>query len=128
MRPVTDALNPDRVFDREKEFAEYKAKFKPEDIDIIQYNGQDVGRLRVVRSAESIYIGGLQILPDFQDMGIGSAINERLIEESNRTGIPIIGEVHHVNEKNMHIKRKFGFEEISRNDVQAVMKYTPESK
>ncbi|MBU0750050.1 GNAT family N-acetyltransferase [Patescibacteria group bacterium] len=125
MRPVTAALNPGREFNEEEEFAKYEEKFEPEKIKVIQYEGHDVGRLRVVRTPESIYIGGLQILPEFQGMGIGSAINQELIDESNRTGIPIISEVHHVNEKNLHIKEKFGFKEISRNETQVVMKYTP---
>lgn len=99
MRPVVETLNPAKIVDSDEEFKAYEAKFKPEEIDVVQYEGTDVGRLRVVRTAASIYIGGLQILPEFQDMNIGRTLLSELIEESNRSGIPITLEVHDVNTK-----------------------------
>ena len=125
MRPVVEILNPGKVFDRETEFVKYKDKFDPGKIEIIQYKSTDVGRLRVVRSAESIYIGGIQILPEFQGKGIGTALFAELIEESKKTNTPIVLEVHNVNELANTFYKKLGFAESGREENKIILKYVP---
>ncbi len=123
MKPIsTSKAEPG---DYNKEFAEYLKKFEPEKTQVIQFKGKDVGRLRIVRSNESIYIGGIQILPEFQNKGIGSAIIKDLINESNSTKIPVTLEVHHVNEKAISFYKKLGFTETGKTERQALMKYVP---
>lgn len=127
MRPVDIALNPDKVFDSEAEFETYQQKFIPEEIQIISYLNEDVGRLRVVRSLDSIYIGGIQILPEFQGKGIGSALFRDLIIESNKTGLPITLEVHDVNQNALEFYISLGFESVGHEGNKTHMKYVPAS-
>lgn len=128
MRPVVETLNPDKVFDEEKELAKYTAKFVPEEIEIIRFQDRDVGRLRVVRSPESIYVGGIQILPEFQGKSIGTAIFSDLIRESEESGLPIILEVHDVNEQALSFYRKLGFVDGEQVKDQTVMRYLPNKR
>jgi len=120
MRPVVEALGH-----KEKGLSEYKEKFEPEKIQIIQSSGKDIGRLRVVRSSESIYIGGIQILPEFQGQGIGTAILEELIKESNEQNIPIILEVHNVNTKARAFYERLGFTKTEVMGEKLILKYFP---
>lgn len=126
MEPVHEALHPGEEFNEEQEFEKYKNKFEPNKIQVIQYEGKDVGRLRVVRSSESIYIGGIQILPEFQGKGIGTALFTELIEESEQTGVPITLEVHDVNQSAINFYKKLGFKESGKEENKMVMKFTPE--
>ena len=126
MKDATSILRTE-PFDYEKEFAEYLSKFEPEKIQVIQFEGNDIGRLRIVRSPESIYIGGVQILPDFQSKGIGSAIFTDLINESESTGIPVTLEVHRVNKRAISFYEKLGFQETGNTEKQILMKYVPKS-
>lgn len=121
MKPTSSILRT--AHDYDKELAEYLTKFEPEKIQVIQFEGRDVGRLRIVRSPESIYVGGIQILPEFQGKGIGSAIFQDLIAESESTRIPITLEVHHVNEKATSFYKKLGFQETGKNEKQVLMEY-----
>ena len=123
MRPVVESLHPDQTFDTESEFKNYQEKYIPDEIDVIQLDGVDIGRLRIVRSAESIYIGGIQILPEFQNRGIGSAIVTDLIQESNSAGVPILLEVHEVNTKALNFYKKLGFVEVGREEGKLSMRY-----
>ncbi len=123
MSKVHKDLHPDQPINMEEEFMKYMDGFDAEKISVIEYKGKDVGRLRVVRSDESIYVGGLQILPEYQKMGIGNVIFKELMEESDRTGKPIITEIHHVNTININWKKKLGFKEIASNDKQVTMRY-----
>jgi GNAT superfamily N-acetyltransferase len=125
MRPVDTVLNPDKVFDKEAEFKKYQEKFVPEEIQIISFLNEDVGRLRVVRSEESIYVGGIQILPEFQGKGIGSALFNDLITESNQIGIPITLEVHDVNQSALGFYTKLGFINVGHEGNKTLMKYVP---
>lgn len=125
MRPVTDMSDSSKIKPEDVRFAEYREKFIPESIDVIQYNGVDVGRLRVVRSADSIYVGGIQILPEYQGRGIGTALFTELIQESNKTRVPIVLEVHDVNIQALSFYRNLGFEEGEKMRDQIVMRYLP---
>jgi len=125
MKPVVEALSPDKEFDNESELAAYKDKFNPEKVEVVQFEGKDVGRLRVVRSSESIYIGGVQILPAFQGNGIGGAIFKKLIEESKTTNIPIALEVHDVNKQAINFYIKLGFVSGEKVGNKIVMRYMP---
>ena len=125
MLPVTSALHPDRKVDGEEAFEEYKKKFKPDEIEVIQCAGQDVGRLRVVRSLESIYVGGIQILPEFQGRGIGTALFKALVEESKESKIPILLEVHDINARALSFYKKMGFVESGQTENKIVMRYEP---
>lgn len=123
MRPVVESLHPDQTFNTESEFKNYQEKYIPDEIDVIQLDGVDIGRLRIVRSAESIYIGGIQILPEFQNRGIGTVIVTDLIQESNSVGIPITLEVHEVNTKALNFYKKLGFVEVGREEGKLSMRY-----
>jgi N-acetylglutamate synthase-like GNAT family acetyltransferase len=127
MKPVVQILNPNKIFDQQEELKKYKEKFKPEEIDIIQYEGRDVGRLRVVRSEESIYVGGIQLLPQFQHKGIGTSVFSGLIQESEQSGLPITLEVHDVNKPAISFYEKLGFEKGQQVGNQTIMRYSPRS-
>jgi ribosomal protein S18 acetylase RimI-like enzyme len=128
MRPTIETLNPGKEFNQEEELAKYTDQFDPEKIEIIQYDGKDVGRLRVVRSQESIYVGGIQILPEFQGKGIGTRIFTDLMAESKQLDIPIVLEVHDVNEQAISFYKKLGFEEGEQVKDQTVMRYLPKDE
>lgn len=123
MSKVHEDLHPDQPIDRVEEFIKYMDGFEANRISVIEYKGKEVGRLRVVRSDESIYVGGLQILPEYQKLGIGSAIFKELMDESDRTGKPILTEIHHVNTININWKMKLGFKVVANNDKQVTMRY-----
>lgn len=128
MQPVDMALNPSKAFDREEEFKKYKEKFIPDEIQIITLEGRDVGRLRVVRGGDSIYVGGIQILPEFQGKGIGTALFQDLIEESEKTGRSITLEVHDVNIKAIDFYKSLGFISVGSELNKTHMEFTPNHK
>jgi GNAT superfamily N-acetyltransferase len=125
MESVDAALNPSRIFDRDEKLKQYRERFIPKEIQVISYDDEDVGRLRVVRSNESIYIGGIQILPEFQGKGIGTALFLDLIKESETTGLPIALEVHDVNESALRFYMNLGFLDVGHEGNKRLMKYLP---
>ncbi len=127
MRPVHERLNPGEVQDEDAARAKYESGFDPEKIQVIQFNGQDAGRLRVVRSPESIYVGGIQLLPEFQGKGIGTKIFTDLKQESDISGVPIVLEVHDVNEEARRFYASLGFAEGDKIPNKTILTYNPKS-
>ena len=90
-------------------FEEYKTTFKPEEIQVVEAEGISVGRLRVVRG-DDLYIGGMQLLPEYRGKGIGTAILGDLIKESEETKRQIRLEVFKNNPKAQSLYERVGFE------------------
>ena len=123
MLPVRRVDNPNFEPNLEEEFKEYAKKFIPEKIKVIQFEKTDVGRLRVVRTSSEIYIGGIQILPKYQNKGIGSAIFEDLVKESQALQIPVKLEVAKVNPRAKKFYESFGFVTVGEKGTDWIMTY-----
>ena len=107
------------------QFETYKNNFNPAEIQVVYFDSKPVGRLRVVRD-EEIYIGGMQILPEYRGQGIGTDLLQSLIEESEKTLKPIRLEVFHTNHVALELYKKVGFKVVEENDQQKVMLYQPD--
>ena len=123
MLPVRRVDNPNFEPNLEEEFKEYAKKFIPEKIKVILFEKTDVGRLRVVRTSNEIYIGGIQILPKYQNKGIGSAIFADLVKESQVLQIPIKLEVAKVNPRAKKFYESFGFVTVGEKGTDWIMTY-----
>jgi ribosomal protein S18 acetylase RimI-like enzyme len=53
---------------------------------VIEFRGERVGRLRVIRSLNGIELSGIQLLPRVQSRGIGTSIIEALKAEALSAG------------------------------------------
>lgn len=56
---------------------------------VIRSGSVRVGRLRVVRTTDRIFLAGIQILPNHQGQGIGTTVITRLLSEAARTKVPV---------------------------------------
>ena len=104
-------------------YEQYRNDFDNNKIQVIELEGVAVGRLRVVREGD-IYIGGFQILPEYRGQGIGTAILNSLVLESEQTGVPITLEVND-NTEALKLYEKIGFVITEENDTQKYMRYQP---
>lgn len=60
---------------------------------MIVSDGVDVGRIRLVTASDQIEIAGLQVLPMYQNHGIGTAVVRRIIEQAQTAGRSVVLEV-----------------------------------
>jgi GNAT superfamily N-acetyltransferase len=77
--------------------------------NVICLGDEGVGRLRVVRTPEKVFIGGIQVHPAFQGRGIGTAIITALLEEAGGKGIPVELRVHKTNGNAERLYTRLGF-------------------
>ena len=106
----TRLLLASKYYASEEERLEYfKQSFKPSQNQIIIYNNIEVGRLRVEKLLDHFHIGTLEILPEYQSKGIGSAIINLVIEDAQMINYPVYLEVHKVNIRAYQLYQKLGF-------------------
>lgn len=58
-------------------------------IAVVQVDGQDAGRLRVVRRDGLVEIAGLQLLPEHQSRGVGRTVVEAVAAQARADGLPV---------------------------------------
>lgn len=78
---------------------------------VIEFDGQRVGRLRVVRTSGQIEIAGLQVLPDFQNRGVGTAVIAALLLEGKTAALTVVLQVEKDNPNARRLYERLGFEQ-----------------
>lgn len=101
----------------------YQAHFDLGAMQVIQYNGWDVGMLWIQERAEEIYLAGLEILPQFQRRGIGTEVVRGLIERGRREGKPVALQVLKVNREARDLYQRLGFGVTGENDTHYIMSW-----
>lgn len=82
----------------------------------ICWDGQHVGRLRVVRVPEFIEIAGLQVHPDWQNRGIGTTVVTSILNEGSSTGRPVELDVAKDNPDARRLYERLGFGRIREDE------------
>jgi len=89
--------------------------FTPGRWQIITANGADAGMLDVERRPEEIYLGRIEILPDYQGRGIGSRLINALIDEAGQKDQDLVLEVLTVNHRAYALYQRLGLREVGRS-------------
>jgi ribosomal protein S18 acetylase RimI-like enzyme len=77
-----------RGWDDEAERADMRRHFQPGAEQIIVFDGQDIGRLAVTRHPDRIDLRHIELLPQYQRQGIGTAIIQALLREARQAHLP----------------------------------------
>jgi ribosomal protein S18 acetylase RimI-like enzyme len=94
-------------------------------LNVIEYDGYPVGRLRVVRTQRDITLAGIQLLPAYQNQQIGSTLIEQLKREAERKQIPLCISVEKDNPAAQRLYRRLGFRTIGQNEKEYHLEYRP---
>ncbi len=88
---------------------EYEARFPGAEYSVVLVDGRPAGRVWVGRDAEQIRLLDIALLPEFRGRGIGAALVRRLMDESERTGLPLRHMVFQLNEDALRFYERLGF-------------------
>ena len=107
------------------EFAQrqhYEATFSVKDFQIVQFDAEDVGVLSLLDLDTYTFLARIEILPDYQNRGLGSAILRWLIQDAKKHKKPIMLRVYK-NNPAQHLYRRLGWQVVSQDDIQLDMLY-----
>lgn len=87
----------------------FRRKFEPRRRRIIQVDGRDAGVLVVEWREDEIYLGLIELLPEFQGRGIGSAIVADLLAKARARQLPLALHVLKTNQPARRLYERLGF-------------------
>lgn len=89
---------------------------------VVQVDGVDAGRLRVVRRRDLVEIAGLQLLPAQQSQGVGRVVVERLVAQARSDRLPVELGVEKDNPRARSFWESCGFELVGEDGAEHRMR------
>lgn len=111
--------------------ADQRERFRREFIaaegwQVIVVAGEDAGRLVTERRGEDVYVANVQVRPDLQGRGIGTAVLRRIIGEAAREGLGVSLQVLRANRAARRLYERLGFAAVREDLTHAVMRRPPD--
>lgn len=105
----------------------YMEQFPRAAFDVIEKDGEPIGRLYVDRRDDEIRLIDIALLPEHRGGGFGGAIMRRILAEGAASEKLVRIHVEHDNPA-MRLYRRLGFEKIEEQGVYHLMEWTPGSR
>ncbi|WP_233157121.1 MULTISPECIES: GNAT family N-acetyltransferase [Amycolatopsis] len=113
-------------WDEREQRAYHDRGFAPGRWRIVTVDGADAGMLSVEHRPGSLYLGRIELLPEFQGRGVGSLLITDLIADADRHEVAVELDVLAVNTRARALYRRLGFREVRRHgdgDRKITMRY-----
>jgi ribosomal protein S18 acetylase RimI-like enzyme len=101
----------------------FKNKFSPEKLKIIVVNEKDIGVLSTFNNIDGLFIDLIEILPEYQCKGVGTAVLKDIINDAKHKKCIIKLQVLKVNPA-INFYERLGFVSISETNTHFIMEYS----
>jgi ribosomal protein S18 acetylase RimI-like enzyme len=106
--------------------SQYALTYKGALDQIVEFDGQSVGRLEVLESDQEIWLVDIALLPEFQNLGFGTELLEDLKEQASSANKPVRLHVFITN-PGIRLYERLGFERVSYDGAYIEMEFRPNS-
>lgn len=87
----------------------FDRKFDPKGRQIIQIDGKDAGVIAIEEREEAVFIALIEILPDYQNRGVGTNLLRHIIQTAHASNLPVTLHVLRVNAPARRLYERLGF-------------------
>lgn len=133
-RDDLDGIFPDEEQKRQLLLIQYKGQtltyanqFPDASHDVIELDGEPVGRLMVSRQRDAVQCVDISLRPEMRNIGIGTIVLRDLLAESTSRGLPCVLQVLKANPAR-HLYERLGFTIEGDDGMRFFMKWTPTAK
>jgi tryptophanase len=95
----------------------FAGKFEPRNRQIICVAGQDAGVVVVEKRAQELYLALIELLPQFQGQGVGTAVVRRLIDQAQDFALPLALHVLKSNGPARKLYERLGFQIVAEEEI-----------
>ena len=106
----------------------FRRKFDPSARQVIQVEGRDAGVVVVEQRPDEVYLSLIELLPEFQQRGIGTQIVNDIKATAHNAGLPVTLHVLRTNEQARRLYERLGFQVIGDEEVRLHMICEPEKE
>lgn len=103
----------------------YARHFRPSACQVIVLGGIDVGVLSTGRTDTELLLEDIQLLPDHQSWGIGTALVKALLTEAHGESKPVTLQVLKVNSRARRFYQRLGFVIVGESKTHDLMEAPP---
>ena len=103
----------------------YLEQFKSADFDMIELNGQPIGRFYIDRRRDEIRLIDITLLPEYRGAGLGKLMMQLLLDEAVDKMLPVRLHVEG-NNPARRLYDRLGFKPIADKGVYEMMEWRPE--
>lgn len=86
---MRESLERIRGWNEAQQDTYFRASFDPDQLQIVEMGGEDVGVLSVVRRADELYVRDIQVVGLHQGKGLGTALIQDIQTEALERGLPV---------------------------------------
>lgn len=112
-------------WDEEWQAADFESRFDPGRTSFIVTEGQRVGFLELEDRGFELYVGTLNILPAWQNQGVGSAVIRRVLSCAAGRGVPVSLQVLELNIGARRFYERLGLLVVATNPPHHQMRSNP---
>ena len=109
-------------WDDEFQTERFNKNFNPRFTQIVQYLEKDIGILIVEEELDTFQVDNIQILPEYQNRGIGSFLLIQIIKKARKIGKSVTLQVLKTNPDAKKLYERLGFEEVGGTEFHFQMK------
>jgi len=102
----------------------YHAQFPDAKYDILERNGEPIGRLYTALWPTELRILDIALLPQFRNMGIGTALIKAQMQKAGSAGLPLTLHVESFNPAR-RLYDRLGFKEVQVDGIYILMTWSP---
>ncbi len=95
-------------WDEARAATRFQERFHRSHYQIVEVGGRDVGAINRQKREDTIYISNIEITPEYQGRGVGTAVTNEIIAEARRVGLSVTLRVLKVNPAR-HLYERLGF-------------------
>lgn len=103
----------------------YRTQFAKARFDIIELNGERIGRIVVDRPGNELHIVDQAIVPHMRNKGLGTAMMRVLMDEAAGAGVPVRLTVASTNDPSLRLYQRLGFVETGAVPMYVEMHWHP---
>ena len=91
-------------------------------IQLIEVDGQPIGMIQLLEVDDCVEVGEIQILPEYQNQGLGTQLLVDVIDRAREQGRDVILSTGLMNAGAHRLYERLGFEETERSDTHVHMR------
>ena len=98
----------------------FRRAFNPSRMRIVHQNGEDIGAIAVECRERELYLASIELLPQHQGKGLGTALLQSVIAQASRENVPVALRVLKINPAR-HLYERLGFATIGETETHCLM-------
>lgn len=103
-------------WDEDDQRARFDAGFRPGSIEILEIQGKPIGMIEIFRLPTEWFIARMQLAPEFQGKGLGTALLQGLCEEADAEQVPVRLQIL-VSNPAFRLYERLGFDVVETTDT-----------